>query len=62
MQTTLLTLDVNRILARGYAIVSKNDYIVSDIRDIKENELLSIQLKNGKVEVEAKHVTIEKNI
>lgn len=62
LQTTLLTLDVNRILARGYAIVSKNDYIVSDIRDIKENELLSIQLKNGKVEVEAKHVTIEKNI
>lgn len=62
LQTTLLTLDTSRILARGYAIVSRDNHIISTIDDIKEKDPLTITLQDGQVEVEVKHGKINKNI
>lgn len=34
-------------LKRGYAIVKNNDLVVSDINDVKRNDIININIKNG---------------
>ncbi len=60
-QDALLSLDTSRIVARGYAIVNKNDKPLTTIKDITEGEQLTIQMRDGQLEVEVKNVN-EKNI
>mgnify|MGYP006394107113 CR=1 FL=1 len=46
------------VLKRGYALPYKNDKIVG-IEDINKNDLLTIKLHNGKIEVNVKEVLHE---
>lgn len=64
-QDALLSLDTSRIVARGYAIVNKNDKPLTTIKDITEGEQLTIQMRDGQLEVEVKNVnekTFEENL
>ena len=60
-QEALLSLDTSRIVARGYAIVNKDDKPLTTIKDIAEGDQLTIQMRDGELEVEVKNVN-EKNI
>ena len=60
-QEALLSLDTSRIVARGYAIVNKDDKPLTTIKDITEGDQLTIQMRDGELEVEVKNVN-EKNI
>lgn len=55
-QDTLLSLDTSRIIARGYAMVKKDDEIISSVTHVAIEEKLTIQLKDGQLEVEVKNV------
>ena len=37
-------------LNRGYAIVKKEDKVLSSIKDVKEDEVITIALKDGNIE------------
>ncbi|WP_296125513.1 exodeoxyribonuclease VII large subunit [uncultured Streptococcus sp.] len=60
-QEALLSLDTSRIVARGYAIVNKDDKPLTTIKDIIAGDQLTIQMRDGELEVEVKNVN-EKNI
>ena len=60
-QEALLSLDTSRIVARGYAIVNKDDKPLTTIKDITAGDQLTIQMRDGELEVEVKNVN-EKNI
>ncbi|MBJ7541369.1 MULTISPECIES: exodeoxyribonuclease VII large subunit [Streptococcus] len=53
-QDALLSLDTSRIIARGYAMVQKDGKVISSVRDVKQGDQLSVQLKDGQLEVEVK--------
>ena len=36
-------------LKRGYAIVKKDNKVINDVKDIKKNEEINIQIKNGTI-------------
>ena len=36
-----------KVLARGYSMIKKNDYVVSSVEDIKENDEIEIKFSNG---------------
>ncbi len=55
-QGTLLSLDTSRIIARGYAMIKKNEKVVSSVKDVTVRDQLSVQLKDGQLEVEVKNV------
>ncbi|MGT2832626.1 exodeoxyribonuclease VII large subunit [Streptococcus halotolerans] len=61
-QETLLSLDTTRIVARGYAIVQKDQKAITSINDVKKGDHLSIQMKDGQIEVEVANAKQEKNI
>ncbi|MFU2205978.1 exodeoxyribonuclease VII large subunit [Streptococcus pluranimalium] len=48
----LLSLDTTRIVARGYAIVQKDNKPITSVNDVKKGDHLSIQMKDGQLEVE----------
>lgn len=37
-------------LKRGYSIIRKDDVIISDIKKLKKDDLITLELKNGKIE------------
>lgn len=53
-QDALLSLDTSRIIARGYAMLQKDDKIISSVTDVKPRDQLTVQLKDGQLEVEVK--------
>lgn len=53
-QDALLSLDTSRIIARGYAMVQKNEEIISSVTDVTVGDRLTVRLKDGQLEVEAK--------
>lgn len=55
-QDTLLSLDTSRIVARGYAIVQKNQKPITSVSELQTGDLLSLQMKDGHVEVEVRNV------
>lgn len=55
-QDTLLSLDTQRIVARGYSIVRQNKKIVTSINDMAVGDLLELEMQDGQVEVEVKNV------
>ena len=54
-QDTLLSLDTSRIIARGYAMVQKNEEIISSVTDVAVGDQLTVQLKDGQLAVEVKN-------
>ncbi len=64
-QDALLSLDTSRIIARGYAMVQKGDKVISSVTEVAKGEQLSVQLKDGQLEVEVKNAkkkTFEENL
>ena len=58
-QDALLSLDTSRIIARGYAMVQKGDKVISSVTEVAKGEQLSVQLKDGQLEVEVKNAKKE---
>lgn len=54
-QDALLSLDTTRIVARGYAIIQKNKKPITSVNDVKKGDHLSIQMKDGQLEVEVEN-------
>ena len=55
----LLMLDTSRIVARGYAIVKKEDAVVSSAKDLKKTDQVTLMMRDGQVELEVKDVKTE---
>ena len=60
LSEALLMLDTSRIVARGYAIVKKEDTVVSSVNDLKKNDQVMLMMRDGQVELEVKDVKTEK--
>ena len=56
LSEALLMLDTSRIVARGYAIVKKEDTVVSSANDLKKNDQVMLMMRDGQVELEVKDV------
>ena len=56
LSDALLMLDTSRIVARGYAIIQKNERVIESSQDIKEKDQLTILMRDGQVQVEVKDV------
>ena len=52
-------LDTSRIVARGYAIVKKEDAVVSSAKDLKKTDQVTLLMRDGQVELEVKDVKTE---
>ena len=59
LSEALLMLDTSRIVARGYAIVKKEDTVVSSANDLKKNDQVMLMMRDGHVELEVKDVKTE---
>ena len=59
LSEALLMLDTSRIVARGYAIVKKEDTVVSSAKDLKKNDQVMLMMRDGHVELEVKDVKTE---
>ena len=59
LSEALLMLDTSRIVARGYAIVKKEDTVVSSANDLKKNDQVMLMMRDGQVELEVKDVKTE---
>ena len=60
LSDALLMLDTSRIVARGYAIIQKNEIVIESSQDIKEKDQLTILMRDGQVQVEVKDVKRQK--
>ena len=56
LSEALLMLDTSRIVARGYAIVKKGEVVVASAKDLKENDQISLLMRDGQVELEVRNV------
>ena len=56
LSEALLMLDTSRIVARGYAIVKKEDTVVSSANDLKKNDQVMLIMRDGQVDLEVKDV------
>lgn len=59
LSEALLMLDTSRIVARGYAIVKKEDAVVSSVKDLKKTDQVTLMMRDGQVELEVKDVKTE---
>ncbi|MCU9534278.1 exodeoxyribonuclease VII large subunit [Streptococcus sp. CSL10205-OR2] len=55
-QEALLSLDTSRIVARGYAIVHKENQVIGSVEKIVKGDSLDISMRDGQIEVEVKNV------
>lgn len=55
-QDALLSLDTNRIIARGYAMVQKNHQIVASSKEVSKGDTLNVLMKDGQLEVEVVNI------
>ncbi|TWS95445.1 exodeoxyribonuclease VII large subunit [Streptococcus sp. sy018] len=60
-QDALLSLDTQKIIERGYALVQKNQDLIDSVTPIKVGDALTIVMRDGDLEVEVKNVNA-KNI
>lgn len=58
-QDTLLSLDTSRIIARGYAMIEKNHELVASVEQIRQGDQLTINMRDGQLDVEVKDVKNE---
>lgn len=56
LSEALLMLDTSRIVARGFAIVKKEDAVVSSAEDLKVNDQVVLMMRDGQVDLEVKDV------
>ena len=59
LSEALLMLDTSRIVARGYAIVKKENAVVSSAKDLKKTDQVTLMMRDGQVELEVKDVKTE---
>ena len=52
LSEALVMLDTSRIVARGFAIVKKEDAVVSSAKDLKANDQVMLMMRDGQVELE----------
>lgn len=58
----LTMLDTSRIVARGYAMILRDGRVLDGVEKIQKGEQLTIQMKDGQLDVEVNHVQKDKNI
>ncbi len=56
LSEALLMLDTSRIVARGYAIVKKEESIVDSVESLKKKDQVTLLMRDGQVELEVKDV------
>ncbi|HGZ0254403.1 TPA: exodeoxyribonuclease VII large subunit [Streptococcus pneumoniae] len=56
LSEALLMLDTSRIVARGYAIVKKEESIVDSVENLKKKDQVTLLMRDGQVELEVKDV------
>ena len=56
LSDALLMLDTSRIVARGYAIVKKDEQVLESIEKVNKKDQLTILMRDGQIEVEVKNV------
>ena len=56
LSEALLMLDTSRIVARGFAIVKKEDAVISSAEDLKVNDQVMLMMRDGQVDLEVKDV------
>lgn len=56
LSEALLMLDTSRIVARGYAIVKKEESVVDSVESLKKNDQVTLLMRDGQVELEVKDV------
>ncbi|NQN68285.1 exodeoxyribonuclease VII large subunit [Streptococcus suis] len=58
----LTMLDTSRIVARGYAMLLQDGRVLDSVETIQKGEHLTVQMKDGQLDVEVNHVQKDKNI
>lgn len=58
----LTMLDTSRIVARGYAMLLQDGRVIDSVENVQMGENLTIQMKDGQLDVEVNHVQKDKNI
>lgn len=58
-QDALLSLDASRIIARGYAMIEKNQALVASVSQITKGDQLTIKMRDGQLDVEVEDVKNE---
>ena len=56
LSDALFMLDTSRIVARGYAIVKKDEQVLESIEKVNKKDQLTILMRDGQIEVEVKDV------
>lgn len=56
LSEALLMLDTSRIVARGYAIVKKEESVVDSVESLKKKDEVTLLMRDGQVELEVKDV------
>ena len=56
LSEALMMLDTSRVVARGYAIVKKEDTVVDSVQNLKKKDQLTLLMRDGQVELEVKDV------
>ena len=56
LSEALLMLDTSRIVARGYAIVKKEESVVDSVENLKKTDQVTLLMRDGQVELEVKDV------
>ena len=56
LSEALLMLDTSRIVARGYAIVKKEETVVDSVENLKKKDQVTLLMRDGQVELEVKDV------
>ena len=56
LSEALLMLDTSRIVARGYAIVKKEESVIDSVEALKKKDQVTLLMRDGRVELEVKDV------
>ncbi len=56
LSEALLMLDTSRIVARGYAIVKKEESVIDSVKNLKKKDQVTLLMRDGQVELEVKDV------
>ena len=56
LSEALLMLDTSRIVARGYAIVKKEESVIDSVENLKKKDQVTLLMRDGQVELEVKDV------
>ena len=56
LSEALMMLDTSRIVARGYAIVTKEESVIDSVESLKKKDQVTLLMRDGQVELEVKDV------